>query len=94
MTFSCVTYCANGIVVPLFSDSKEVFLPGAYVGGRLQWPITLPGFPRAAFRVDYKHVFAFDENVALGGVAQGRIVNINVAQDLDIVTAGVSVPLY
>jgi hypothetical protein len=94
VTFNCVTYCVNGVPVPTFSDSKDVFLPGAYVGGRLQWPIAIPGLPGAAAILQYRHVFAFGENMSLGGVAQGRIVSINVAQDLDLVTAGVSIPLH
>ena len=30
MTFYCVTYCANGVVTPAFSASKDVWLPGGY----------------------------------------------------------------
>jgi hypothetical protein len=94
VTFNCVTYCQfPGAPVPTFSDSKDVFLPGAYVGGRLQWPIGIFGFPGANLILQYKHVFAFGENVSLGSVAQGRIVGFNVAQDLDLVTAGLSIPL-
>ena len=90
VTFNCVTYCVNCVPVPTFSASKDVFMPGAYVGARAQWPIALPGIPAAAFVLQYKHVFAFGENVSLGSVAQDRIVGFNVAQDLDLVTAGVN----
>jgi hypothetical protein len=94
VTFNCVTYCVNGVPVPTFSASKDVFIPGAYVGGRVQWPITIPGFPGAAFILQYRHVFALSENMSLGSVAQGRIVSFNVSQDLDLVTAGLAIPLH
>ena len=87
VTFNCVTYCVNCVPVPTFSASKDVFLPGV-------WPIALPGIPGAAFVLQYKHVFAFGENVSLGSVAQDRIVGFNVAQDLDLVTAGVSISFH
>lgn len=93
-TFNCVTYCVNGVPVPAFSASKDVFLPGAYLGGRVQWPIAIPGFPGAAFFLQYKHVFVPSENLSLGSVAQGRIVSFNVSQDLDLVTAGLAIPLH
>jgi Porin subfamily len=93
-TFNCVTYCVNGVPVPAFSASKDVFLPGAYLGGRVQWPIAIPGFPGAAFFLQYKHVFVPSENMSLGSVAQGRIVSFNVSQDLDLVTAGLAIPLH
>jgi hypothetical protein len=93
VTFNCVTFCENGLVVPTFSDAKNLLLPSAYVGGRMQWPFPILGIAGAKFSVEYTHVFVGSRNVTLGSVAQDRIVSFNVAQDLDLFTAGVSIPL-
>jgi hypothetical protein len=93
VTFNCVTFCENGLVVPTFSDAKNLLLPSAYVGGRMQWPFPILGIAGAKFSVEYTHVFVGSRNVTLGSVAQNRIVSFNVAQDLDLFTAGVSIPL-
>ena len=94
VSFNCATYCVNGVPVPTFSASKEMFLPGAYVGGRVQLPFAVPGLPGARFFLQYKHIFTFNENVSLGSVAQGRIVNFTTAPNLNLITAGLSIPLH
>jgi len=81
-TYNCGTYCTTGAVPP-FSASKEVWLPGGYVGGRLTVPLALSPWRGTTIGFDYKHVMLASETVALGNPAT-RQVTQNVSQNIDL----------
>jgi len=91
MTYNCGTYCTTGGITP-FSASQDVWLPGAYVGGRLDMPLAIGPWPGTTIGFDYKHVFLASQNVLLGNVAV-RAVSQNVYQDIDMFMVRLAVPL-
>jgi hypothetical protein len=91
-TYNCATYCVLA-GVPSYSNSRSTWLPGAYVGGRLQTPVNIAGLRRSLIGFEYKHAFLGSENVTLGSAGQGTIVGLNVKQDIDLFTARLAVPL-
>jgi hypothetical protein len=90
-TYNCGTYCTTGGVTP-FSTSKDVWLPGGYVGGRLIVPLTLAPWPGTTIAFDYKHVMLASESVTLGSPAT-RQVTANVSQGIDLFMVRLAVPL-
>ena len=92
VTYNCFTYCAVAPATPSFSNSQDVWLPGAYVGGRIQMPLAIAAWPGTTLGFDYKHVFLASQNVTVGNVTT-RWVTLNVAQDIDLFTATLAIPL-
>jgi hypothetical protein len=91
VTYNCATYCALA-GVPSYSNSATVWLPGGYVGGRLEIPLGIAALPGAQIGFDYKHVFLSSEKLTVGSVAQGTIVGLNVSQGFDLFTVRLAVP--
>jgi hypothetical protein len=93
MTYNCVTYCLLGMpATPTFSDSKDVWLPGGYVGGRIETSLGIAAWPGATMSFDYKHVFLGSENVTFGNIAT-RTVTLNTSGDIDMFMARLTLPL-
>lgn len=90
VTYNCGTYCTTGGVTP-FSVSKDVWLPGAYVGGRVEVPLAIAPWPGTTIGFDYKHIFLASENLMLGNVAV-RAISQNVSQDIDMFAVRLAVP--
>jgi hypothetical protein len=90
VTYNCGTYCTTGGITP-FSVSKDVWLPGGYVGGRLAMPLAIAPWPGTTIGFDYKHVFLASRNEFLGNVAV-RAISQNVGQDIDMFMVRLAVP--
>lgn len=93
ITYNCVTYCAVAPATPAFSVSNDVWLPGGYVGGRVQAQLPIGWLHGATLGLDYKHVFAATRTVTLGNAALARSVTLDASQDIDLLTVRLAVPL-
>jgi hypothetical protein len=92
-TYNCVTYCAVPPATPGFSDSKDIWLGGGYIGARVQTGAAFLGLPRALVGFDYKHVFLGSQTVTLGNAGLARIVTLSAQPDLDLFMANLAFPL-
>jgi hypothetical protein len=91
VTYNCGTYCTTGGVTP-FSASHDTWLPGGYVGGRIETSLAIARWPGSTISFDYKHVMLASESVALGSPAT-RQVTMGVSGAIDLFTVRFAVPL-